>query len=313
MEFIKKIYNNIKWRMLDKEHPHDRLRWNNFIKDSLWLISIIFLFLVIYGNLDKLNTIILWFIKLGSVILIGLAYFIIKFAYRLIKNVYYCIRGQNNLIKLILILIFLSISFYIYQNQEKTVNSLIGYYERIDTKNINPFDVSSFEEVSTNVKESSNKIIENNQIIEDVLPPLDSVTDKTKDVEQYILLYTNIERKSFGVDELREDDYLFGVARKHSLDMAENDYFDHVNLQGRDPSERAGVPIGENIGMMPTGNIIGVGYVSSNAESIAKAQVQSWMQSPGHRSNILNRDYDSLGVGVAYDGLYYISTQDFGL
>ena len=69
--------------------------------------------------------------------------------------------------------------------------------------------------------------------------------------------------------------------------------------------------IAENIGKMTTGDIIGIGYVSNNAESIAKAQVKSWMQSEGHRANLLERNYDALGVGVAYDGRDYIATQNF--
>ena len=63
---------------------------------------------------------------------------------------------------------------------------------------------------------------------------------------------------------------------------------------------------------MPTGNVVGQGYVNNDAQSIAQAMVQSWMNSPGHRENILNAKYARIGVGVAYDGtLYYLGTQDF--
>ena len=70
------------------------------------------------------------------------------------------------------------------------------------------------------------------------------------------------------------------------------------------------IGIAENIGSMPTGSVLGFGYVSSDSESIAKAHVQSWMTSQGHRENILG-DYEVLGVGVAYDGVYYVATQNF--
>jgi len=148
-----------------------------------------------------------------------------------------------------------------------------------------------------------------------------------KETELLILEYTNQERMTRGLNVLRWDDDLAEIARKHSQDMAENDYFAHTNLAGDGPSERAKKQgydtykelgggwytegIGENIGMMPTGNVEGKGYVSNDPDSIAKAQVESWMNSPGHRANILDPDYDKLGVGVSYDGLYYISTQDF--
>jgi len=71
------------------------------------------------------------------------------------------------------------------------------------------------------------------------------------------------------------------------------------------------VGIGENIGMMPTGNVEGNGYVISSND-VANAMMKGWMNSPGHRANILESDYNFIGVGVAYNGYntYYL-TQDF--
>ena len=109
--------------------------------------------------------------------------------------------------------------------------------------------------------------------------------------------------------------------------MAKNNFFAHINLKGEDPTARAirhnynvhkelaggwySDGIAENIGKMPTGSITGGGYVSSDADSIGKAHLDSWMQSSGHRANILDSKYDRLGVGVAYDGTYYVATQNF--
>jgi len=153
------------------------------------------------------------------------------------------------------------------------------------------------------------------------------ISDKTKAVELAIHKYTNIERVQMGTSELIWDDDLSDIAREHSLDMVERDFFDHKNPDGEDPTDRAirngfnrrkelgdgwyTEGIAENIGMMPTGNVEGHGYVSSNADSIGKAQVESWIGSWGHRENILNPQYSHLGVGVSYDGLYYIATQNF--
>ncbi|MDD1655481.1 MAG: CAP domain-containing protein, partial [Methanomicrobiales archaeon] len=69
--------------------------------------------------------------------------------------------------------------------------------------------------------------------------------------------------------------------------------------------------IGENINQMPTGNVIGYGVVNNDAESIGRATVTAFMNSPGHRANILKSQYSNLGVGVAYDGTYYYTTQNF--
>lgn len=53
-------------------------------------------------------------------------------------------------------------------------------------------------------------------------------------------------------------------------------------------------------------------YVNNNPESIARALITSWMNSPGHRANILSTRYSNLGVGTDYDGrLHYYSTQNF--
>jgi uncharacterized protein YkwD len=63
--------------------------------------------------------------------------------------------------------------------------------------------------------------------------------------------------------------------------------------------------------MMPIGNVQGYGYVGNDADSVAKAVVESWMNSPGHRANILNTGYEKLGVGVGFNGKDYYLTQDF--
>jgi uncharacterized protein YkwD len=150
---------------------------------------------------------------------------------------------------------------------------------------------------------------------------------KERAVEKQIFYYTNEERNSEGKKSLTWDDKLSNIAREHSTDMGENDFFAHENLDGEDPTDRArrakyplyknlgggyySEGIAENIGMMPTGNVEGMGYISDTPESVGRAQVDSWMDSTGHRENILDDGYDKIGVGCYYDGQYYICTQNF--
>jgi uncharacterized protein YkwD len=104
---------------------------------------------------------------------------------------------------------------------------------------------------------------------------------------------------------LRTDDRLVAAARGHSVDMATRDYFDHESPEGEGPGERAaaeGYPdwSGENIAM---------GY------STPEAVVEGWMDSPGHRRNILDCTSVAIGVGAADSGdagrgIYW--TQMFG-
>jgi len=146
-------------------------------------------------------------------------------------------------------------------------------------------------------------------------------------IEQWVLRLTNDERAALGIAPLAWDDALAVVARDHSTDMAEHHFFSHTNPQGEGPTERAqrmGYPtrkdlgggwysegIGENINQMPTGNVVGYGYVNNDAESIGHATVKAFMDSPGHRGLILKAEFSNIGVGVAYDGTYYYTTQNF--
>lgn len=148
-----------------------------------------------------------------------------------------------------------------------------------------------------------------------------------KEIEKKIIDYVNEERNAYGHAPLNSDPELSNIARAHSEDMAKNGFFSHINQHGEDPTERAkrygyllykqldaetySESIGENIGMMATGDIIEIGYVPNDSNSIAKAQVQAWMKNKGHKDNILNEMYQNIGVGTAYNGDYYISTQTF--
>lgn len=150
----------------------------------------------------------------------------------------------------------------------------------------------------------------------------------TGEIESAIIEYTNDERQNHGLPALQGDEHLSLIAREHSQDMALNNYLSHDNQQGEGPTDRArrhGHPvrknlgggwytdgIGENIGKMPTGTVDGIGIVANSPDAVARAQVQIWMESPGHRQNILDPSYTTIGVGVACDDhIYYYSTQDF--
>ncbi|HKM41527.1 MAG TPA: CAP domain-containing protein [Methanocorpusculum sp.] len=166
----------------------------------------------------------------------------------------------------------------------------------------------------------------NTDLDDQILSP--SISAVEKEIENYIYNYTNTERATYGLSSLQYDPVLSDIARSHSLDMATNNYFSHTNLQGFGPSDRAEKAgystykslgdgwytngIGENIFKMPYGNVEGVGYVGKyDSNKIAYEIVDGWMNSPGHRANILESDYTKIGVGVSYNDGYYYATQDF--
>ena len=96
------------------------------------------------------------------------------------------------------------------------------------------------------------------------------------------------------------------AARVHSMDMADNDFFDHTNLQGKGPGWRLG-----QAGYMSNtwGENIAAGYGSP------QEVVTGWLASDGHCSNMLEPGFDEIGIGYAYsNGSSYKHywTQDFG-
>lgn len=121
-------------------------------------------------------------------------------------------------------------------------------------------------------------------------------------VEQDIFRLTNQERAKNNLPPFVWDGALANVARLHSQDMNSRNFFDHTNPDGLDPFARmrkGGIQVeygAENIAGAPTADMI----------------VANWMNSPGHRANILNPIYTKLGVGVARDSKYgLLATQNF--
>ncbi|GAA5162030.1 MULTISPECIES: CAP domain-containing protein [Amycolatopsis] len=115
-----------------------------------------------------------------------------------------------------------------------------------------------------------------------------------------VLALVNQERAKAGCGALAEDSRLDTAAQKFSEDMSARDYFAHSTPEGVTFDQR----------------IKAAGYPSPAAENIAKGSttaaqtMQMWMNSDGHRRNILNCSYQKLGVGLDKDGWYWV--QDFG-
>nr|WP_263323203.1 SafA/ExsA family spore coat assembly protein [Neobacillus sp. Marseille-Q6967] len=117
--------------------------------------------------------------------------------------------------------------------------------------------------------------------------------DATKSIENQVIALTNQERAKHGLRALTQDWELSRVARYKSMDMRDKNYFSHTS-----PT------YGSPFTMMKN---FGINYRAA-AENIAAGQtsaqevVQAWMNSPGHRANILSGNYTHIGVGYAKGG-----------
>ncbi|MGG2066589.1 CAP domain-containing protein [Bacillus sp. S14(2024)] len=158
----------------------------------------------------------------------------------------------------------------------------------------------------------ADKPADNNQATKPADKPADKPANKPADkpaedskgtlsaFEQKVVDLTNAERAKQGLPALKVDTELSKMARIKSEDMQKNHYFDHTSPTYGSPFD-----------MMKQ---FGISYRSAG-ENIAQGQqtpeevVQAWMNSAGHRANILNSGYTHIGVGYVENGNYW--TQEF--
>lgn len=117
--------------------------------------------------------------------------------------------------------------------------------------------------------------------------------DATKSIENQVVTLTNQQRAKYGLKPLVADWQLARVARYKSADMRDRNYFSHTSPTYGSPFD-----------MMKN---FGISYRSAG-ENIAAGQrtpqevVTAWMNSEGHRKNILSAGYTHIGVGYAQGG-----------
>ncbi|MET9678583.1 CAP domain-containing protein [Streptomyces sp. NPDC006482] len=131
----------------------------------------------------------------------------------------------------------------------------------------------------------------------------DAAAGKGSEFVQEVVALANAERRKAGCGPLRSEGHLRTAAQGHADDMAERDYYEHDSPEGRDAGDR----------------ITGAGYTWSTwGENIHRGPktparaMEDWMDSPGHRENILNCSFKDIGVGVTLtaNGPWWV--QNFG-
>ncbi|MEE4540845.1 CAP domain-containing protein [Streptomyces sp. V4-01] len=117
-----------------------------------------------------------------------------------------------------------------------------------------------------------------------------------------ILSMVNQQRATAGCKPLTADSELDVLSQNFSDDMAARGFFDHTDPDGDTPWDRA-----KKLGITGLG-----GENIARGQADAAAVMDAWMNSPGHRANILNCDYKTLGVGIHFGSGGPWWTQDFG-
>jgi uncharacterized protein YkwD len=130
--------------------------------------------------------------------------------------------------------------------------------------------------------------------------------------EQQVVDLVNLERANRGLPPYKRVTALDEAARYHSADLGQDNYFDHNTY------DRVN---GNLVYVCDTWTRIGKYYAGASGENIAagystpQSVMNGWMNSPGHRNNILSTHSREIGVGYANQSgsdYYHYWTQDFG-
>ena len=175
-------------------------------------------------------------------------------------------------------------AIYIFVNGKKHVINLGGINKPSQDNNQN----NNNSNIGNNDKPNSNK--PNNNKPNNTSN--DNVTGEFAAFQKEVVRLVNVERQKQGLGKLSLNAKLSNVATLKSQDMINKNYFDHTSPTYGSPFD-----------MMKQFNI----SYKTAGENIAKGQktpaevVKAWMNSQGHRENILNKNYTEIGIGVAKD------------
>lgn len=116
-------------------------------------------------------------------------------------------------------------------------------------------------------------------------------------LEQLILEKTKEERLNRNLSKVSSEEGLAKTARYHSSDMAKRDFFDHQNPDNMGPALRVAKIYRRYIIGILAENIYMITRGTDTPQILAEKIMRGWMNSSGHRANILKPDLNALGVG----------------
>lgn len=146
---------------------------------------------------------------------------------------------------------------------------------------------------TSGIRPNNIKILKQNWTIP--RPPANSI-DFIETLEKKIYDESNLERTKRNLQPVNWEDYLAGTARYHSSDMGAKQYFSHINPDNVGPFFRIAKLHRRYIGIGGE-NILKMTKIPGDPDQLAKKIVTTWMNSTGHRQNILDENFTTLGVG----------------
>jgi uncharacterized protein YkwD len=288
-----KYYNLKRW-VFRRKHPYSKLRLDELVINLGLVIGLSIILLIILSYSDTLNSIAIWFVELGTVIALILLYFIIKNLYKVFVNL-------RHGVKVISIVLLILLSWQVYQNQDD--------FDSFDSPlTDNYFNISS-------IGETTSKAIE--EIFPETEPAhikIGTIEKQIGDIEKLIFIETPTERKEeckdafndinklrsdYGRKELKWDDRAYELAVDRAKDMDKRNYFDHVTPEGTCAKDMKSLYGFESLEILAE-NCGGMTHYSDGnpiPETSVNEAVDSWMNSRGHRYNLLYEDHKSGAIG----------------
>lgn len=146
------------------------------------------------------------------------------------------------------------------------------------------------------LKSANPQILNPNLIYPGQVLSIPGVNSQVLAYENEVIRLVNEIRVQNGLKELKADWELSRVARYKSQDMKDNNYFSHTSPVYGSPFQMI-----KNFGI----SYRSAGENIARGQSTPQAVVNAWMNSSGHRANILNASYTKIGVGYVENGRYW--------
>ena len=194
--------------------------------------------------------------------------------------------------------------------------------EKEDTPEDNNTNVNN--EVVVAASKAQDTQVEPNNNIENVVPvekaiqePVEQPKERNiaydnsnyiSEIEQAIFQRVNQERAAAGVSVLSYNTTMEYYARMKSKDMGDNGYFNHKDNQGRLMNA---IIQADGISYRAWGENIAYIQGLNDYSALSNRFMNNWMNSEGHKANILSSNFSSVGIGVYKIGDTYYATQEF--
>ncbi|MDD4779273.1 MAG: CAP domain-containing protein [Tissierellia bacterium] len=174
-------------------------------------------------------------------------------------------------------------------------NTNLNLFDFFNNYNMNYFatkNATPLKNEANNNMNTTNKVIENSNLANYTNTNTAKTTNNTKasnlSYEKKVVQLVNIEREKNGLQPLSLDSAISNVARTKSKDMADNNYFAHQS-----PTYGSAGDMLKQFGI----NWIAWGENIASGQDTPEEVVNAWMNSEGHRANILSSNFTKIGVG----------------